>query len=232
MIFSHRVKRDEATGEIVPEGKKLLAQQQRYVRLFSPLMYAGLTRRHAPLLTSRGLRRMAARGALTEGEAEAILASNCPPKHRHFVILNWLVLLHRRGVGAGLLEVDRHSASSFDGCVYNLRHQAYQFSGAEDDRVPLAYVHFVQLLTDAFIVLCPFALFPEMGGWSIIATGLLTLFYQGLLNLAKSFLDPMDNEDGTRMKGDSLNLDCLIAQTNGGSANWAHAAGPPLVVEG
>lgn len=42
----------------------------------------------------------------------------------------------------------------------------------------LAYAHAVQLLVDCFLLLTPFALFSEVGFWSIIATGVLTTFYQ------------------------------------------------------
>lgn len=42
----------------------------------------------------------------------------------------------------------------------------------------LAYAHAVQLLVDVFLLLTPFALFSEVGFWSIVATGVLTTFYQ------------------------------------------------------
>ena len=42
----------------------------------------------------------------------------------------------------------------------------------------LAYAHAVQLLVDVFLLLTPFALYSEVGFWSIVATGVLTTFYQ------------------------------------------------------
>lgn len=42
----------------------------------------------------------------------------------------------------------------------------------------LAYAHAVQLLVDVFLLLTPFALYSEVGFWSIAATGVLTTFYQ------------------------------------------------------
>jgi hypothetical protein len=56
----------------------------------------------------------------------------------------------------------------------------------------------------------------------IIGTGLLTMFYQGLFDLAKQFLDPYDNENYG--KGDDpLVIDTLIAETNAGSVRWLNS---------
>jgi len=48
---------------------------------------------------------------------------------------------------------------------------------------------------------------------------LLTMFYQGLFDLAKQFLDPYDNENYGRGH-DPLCVDTLIAETNAGSIRW------------
>ena len=74
-------------------------------------------------------------------------------------------------------------------------------------------------MVDAYLVLCPFVLFTSMGGWAVFASGLLTLFYQGLYDLGKHFLDPFDNE-GTSTVTDPMNLDTMICETNGGSVRW------------
>jgi hypothetical protein len=56
----------------------------------------------------------------------------------------------------------------------------------------------------------------------IVGTGLLTMFYQGLFDLAKQFLDPYDNENYG--KGDDpLVIDTLIAETNAGSVRWMNS---------
>ena len=54
--------------------------------------------------------------------------------------------------------------------------------------MPLAYVHFVQVVTDVVLVLAPFALFPRLGALSVLLSGILGLFYRGLLQLSRSFL--------------------------------------------
>ena len=56
---------------------------------------------------------------------------------------------------------------------------------------------------------------------SVVGTGLMTMFYQGLFDLAKQFLDPYDNENYG--KGDDpLCVDTLVAETNAGSLRWMY----------
>lgn len=88
-------------------------------------------------------------------------------------------------------------------------------------RMPLAYAHIVQVLVDIIIWMYPLMAFssdmaPFLG---ILGTGLLTLTYQGLFDLAKQFLDPYDNE--TYGQGDDpICVDTLIAESNSGSIRW------------
>ena len=56
-------------------------------------------------------------------------------------------------------------------------------------RMPLAYVHFTHLLVDALLLLAPFALYAKLGAFAIILNGIIALFYRGLLELSKSFLE-------------------------------------------
>jgi hypothetical protein len=53
----------------------------------------------------------------------------------------------------------------------------------------------------------------------VLGTGLLTIGYQGLFDLAKQFLDPYDNESFGQGE-DPLVVDTLIAETNAGSVRW------------
>ena len=114
-------------------------------------------------------------------------------------------------------------SSHFYFCFKDLRGTIADIADALDGRMPLAYAHFVQLLVDTLLFISPFALYSEMGVWSIPAVGLLTLFYAGLLDLSKILLDPLDND----MYYDaSVNVDIgvLIRETNAGSARWKFAA--------
>lgn len=61
--------------------------------------------------------------------------------------------------------------------------------------------------------------YPELGIFSVLAVGILTLFFHGLLNLAKVFLDPLDNEDYAEGCV-YLDLIVLIRESNAGSTRW------------
>lgn len=87
----------------------------------------------------------------------------------------------------------------------------------------LAYAHIVQVLVDVILWMYPITAFvsginPVL---SVVGTGLMTMFYQGLFDLAKQFLDPYDNENYG--KGDDpLCVDTLVAETNAGSLRWMY----------
>ena len=76
---------------------------------------------------------------------------------------------------------------------------------------------------DTFLLIAPFALYAEMGIWSIAAAGLLTLFYAGLLVLSKVLLDPLDNDE---YYDETVNMDIgvLIRETNNASVRWKYNA--------
>ena len=94
-----------------------------------------------------------------------------------------------------------------------------------DARMPLAYMHIVHVLVDTLLYLAPLALYPKVGALAVPLSGILTLFYEGLLNLAKSFIDPLDNE---RVHRGGICIDTLIAESNAGAVRWLYAATPPL----
>ena len=72
-------------------------------------------------------------------------------------------------------------------------------------------------------MIAPFALYTEMGIWSIPAAGVLTLFYAGLLVLSKVLLDPLDNDE---YYAETVNMDIgvLIRESNNGSVRWKYSA--------
>lgn len=63
---------------------------------------------------------------------------------------------------------------------------------------------------------------------TIAGTALLTLFYASILDLAKTFLDPFDNEDYGRIRGGTrIEVDTLVQETNRGSRRWLAAVELP-----
>ena len=73
------------------------------------------------------------------------------------------------------------------------------------------------MVTDVVLLLAPFALFPRVGALAIVLSGILGLFYRGLLELSKSFLDPFGNAGSI---GQNLQIDCLVGETNYNSVRW------------
>ena len=88
------------------------------------------------------------------------------------------------------------------------------------ERMPLAYVHIVHVLIDLLLFLAPFALYPKAGALAAPLSGVLTLFYRGLLELSKSFLDPFGNE-GSRAQ--NIQSDVLLTENNRNSNHWWRA---------
>mmetsp|Transcript_37831 Transcript_37831/g.69509 ORF Transcript_37831/g.69509 Transcript_37831/m.69509 type:complete len:227 (+) Transcript_37831:3-683(+) len=87
--------------------------------------------------------------------------------------------------------------------------------------MPMAYVQFMEVLVDTLIVLAPMALYVKMGTFNIISTGLLTLFFKGLLELSKSFLDPFGREG---YRAHNIRVDVLVSELNfGASSRWVEA---------
>ena len=62
-----------------------------------------------------------------------------------------------------------------------------------------------------------------MGFYSVISVGILTLFYRGLLDLSKEFLDPLDGEDYCD-GAVYLNLGVFIREVNSASTRWFRGA--------
>ena len=103
-------------------------------------------------------------------------------------------------------------------------HKQYGAIGDElQGRMPLAYAHIVQVLVDLILWMFPFMAFSiDMSPLLVVVgSGLLTISYQGLFDLAKQFLDPYDNESYGRGE-DPLCVDTLIAETNAGSIRWLY----------
>jgi len=88
-------------------------------------------------------------------------------------------------------------------------------------RMPLSYVHLVQLLVDTLVALAPFALYPKLGVLSVMLSGCLAIFYRGFLELSKSFLDPFGNDDMLGVDApENFDISCLLCETNAGSVRW------------
>ena len=88
-------------------------------------------------------------------------------------------------------------------------------------RMSMAYIQLMQVLINLLLLLAPFALYSALGSLSIPMTGLLTFFFYGLLELAKSFLDPFGNEGFPQQ---NIHVDVLVSELNFVAATrWVNA---------
>lgn len=212
-------------GQYTEEARAMLESLGRYVRLFHMLMFASLTSRFAVLRTPRGMGELVRRGAMTQPEYEALLQTSMG----HHAVIEWISTLLNSALGDGRLCGSASGGSS--GALQitlqaKLTELRAQYGGIEDQltgRMPLAYTQLVQIMADILILATPLALIHSVGGvGAVVGTGLVTLFHSSILNLAKSFLDPLNNDAYSGNMG--INVATLIQETNVASSRWYKSA--------
>eukprot|EP00590_Aulacoseira_subarctica_P006176 CAMPEP_0172420798 /NCGR_PEP_ID=MMETSP1064-20121228/7132_1 /TAXON_ID=202472 /ORGANISM="Aulacoseira subarctica , Strain CCAP 1002/5" /LENGTH=788 /DNA_ID=CAMNT_0013160915 /DNA_START=287 /DNA_END=2653 /DNA_ORIENTATION=+ len=207
-----------------PPARQVLELVARYVRLFNLLTYASFTLSHRPILTPRGMRRLVERGLMTSREREVLVnATKLPATQKHNAVILWIMRVFIEARQAGHLLGGAGFEEQFLEKIHVIRAQYGAIGDELQARMPLAYAHIVQVLVDVILWMYPITAFvsginPVL---SVVGTGLMTMFYQGLFDLAKQFLDPYDNENYG--KGDDpLCVDTLVAETNAGSLRWMY----------
>ena len=168
------------------------------------------------------IRRLVDRGLLTQAERKILINSEVPATQRHNNILLWIVRVFVEAREAGHITGGSGLEQQFMEGVHLTRAQYGAIGDELQGRMPLAYAHIVQVLVDVVLLMFPFMAFTssKMSPWlGVFSTGLLTIFYQGLFDLAKQFLDPYDNENYGH-GDDPLCVDTLVAELNAGSARW------------
>ena len=192
-------------------------------RLFHTFTWANLAKRFTVLRTTRGMSRMLSRGLMTQSEFLVLQGDDkksAPLTGAHHVCLEWMMVRSLSGMKeGGGIDRDIALSTALYGKVSDLRGTYEDIDVNRQDRMPLPYAHFVQILVDSLVATAPFALYPQMGLWSILSVGVVTLFYSGLLHLAQIFLDPLDNDN---VFGENVNCDIgvLIRKSNSGSTRW------------
>jgi len=224
MLLTSHAARDDKTGTYTPEAEAFLKDMAQRLKLFHTLHWASQALRFRPLLTDKGWDRMVARGLVSEQERKRLQALRLSPTQKHIGVFQSMVVLSQKalndkqiiGIKTSLLE--KKIMEEF--CT--LRGTAGTIGGLVAGRMPLAYVHFVQVLVDTFVVLTPLAKYKDLGMFSVLMIGILTFFFHGLLVLAKVFMDPLDNEH-YKVGCVYLDLAVLLRESNGGIDNWIAA---------
>lgn len=213
----------DADGEYTPEARKLLEDVAMNVRVFHAFAYASKTRGYRVLHTDRALERMVERGVMDREMKDAIKRLNVSPCNRVYAMIEWIVVRFRTGVKDGSIEGAAGFENMFLEKALLLRSQYGTFGDLLDARIPLAYVHFVQIMVDTLLFCAPFACYEDMGYFTIAAVGIITIFFVGLLDLSKVMLDPLDNEDYNDGVID-INVGVFIRESNNGSIRFYNGA--------
>ena len=230
MLVATHAQRVRATGKYTPEALELLETIARQVRLYHMLYWASQVRpargdkgvSYRVLRTEQGLQNLLKRGALTQREYELLVDNpRLSETGRHHAVLEWIVARVLDANGSGELRGGVAMESRFLEEACKLRAVCASIDDDAVARMPLSYVHLVQLLVDTLVVLAPFALYPKLGVLTVLLSCILVIFYRGFLQLSKSFLDPFGNGDSLT---ENFSIDCLIAETNAGSVRWLNAA--------
>jgi hypothetical protein len=168
-------------------SRQILELVSRYVRLFNLLTYASFTRSHRPILTPRGMRRLVERGLMTPQEREILVDAELPATQRHNAILLWIARAFVEGREAGHFQGGAGFEEQFLEKVHVCRGSYGAIGDELQGRMPLAYAHIVQVLVDVVLWMYPLmAISSGMSGFlTVLGTGLLTVCYQGLFDLAK-----------------------------------------------
>jgi hypothetical protein len=163
---------------------------------------------------------MVARGMMTYHEKEVLdRTTDVPRTSKHEIMLGWILWKCRHAKARKILQGDAGLEQVLLEKACALRGASGSVSAKMVGRMPLAYAHLVQVLVDSFLVLAPIAQYAELGVFSVVSVGILTIFYSGLLDLAKVFLDPLDNED-YREGCVYMDIAVLIREANGASRRW------------
>lgn len=220
LLATHATRQEDHS--YTPAAEKLMDEIGAYSRLFHILFWASSSRRFQVLRTPRGLERLASRGLMTSQQLKILSNLDLPENQKHNACLEWMMTRALKGMEDGGLRDDMalqwHLVDQL--CVLRAT-----YAGINDKltcRMPLAYTHFVQILVDTFCLLSPLALYADLGAYSIFCVGILTLFYTGLLDLAKIFLDPLNNEKFTK-NSIYMDIGVLIRESNAGSIRWKNA---------
>jgi predicted membrane chloride channel (bestrophin family) len=217
ILCSTHAQRDE-NGRVKPQTQYVLDKVARYERLFGITFYSSVVKSHERIQLPEALDGLVSRGLITQEES-SILAK-LPPKARHHAVIQWIAdVVVKASSTEGIFHQNANLHFSFIDKITQLRATYGSVPDKIDDRMQLAYAHFVQMLVDSFLIVTPFAALAEMGNFSPFATFVLTLFFQGLMDLSKMFLDPFNNE-GQGEDGDYLVVNTLIQESNAGSERF------------
>lgn len=173
------------------------------------------------LLSSEGLDMLVDYEQITQREKEALIATGLPPSQYSYVMMEWAGIRCIDGMERGELRGTQAMEDNILRLLNELRAEYFNIGDYNAGRMPMAYVQVMEVFVDTLTFLAPLALYTKMGTFNIISSGLLTLFFKGLLELSKSFLDPFGREG---YRAHNIRVDVLVSELNfGASSRWIDA---------
>ena len=103
-----------------------------------------------------------------------------PGHDLYHAAIEWMIIRCNRAMEEGTLSNDTATKLRLLSIASSMRVAAREISDYLSGRMPLAYVQLVQLLVDSFVFSSPLALYSKLGIESVLAVGLITLFYTGI----------------------------------------------------
>ena len=94
-----------------------------------------------------------------------------PSNQKHNACLEWMMIRANQGLDDGTLRKSDALEQRLLDQLCQLRGTYATIGDKLSCRMPLPYTHFVQVLVDTFIALSPFALYADLGVYSVIGCG-------------------------------------------------------------
>lgn len=164
---------------------------------------------------------MAQRGMITPKQLHVLQSLNTPPTTYCNACLEWMMIRSHKGIEDGLLYSPESASLQLLEKICQLRGATARVGDMLKSRMPLAYTHFVQVMVDTFVWSSPFVLYADLGMYSILGVGIVALFYTGLMDLAKLFLDPLNNERySSKAISMGMDLGVLTRESNNSSNHY------------
>jgi len=194
LFLASTANRDENDGGLTEGAEETLDDIARIQRLLHQFFWCSVVKRFKCLLTPQGISYLSSKKMLTQSEFVSLIEVGENSLGAHHACMTWLTSRISIAVERGDIKPDQAAMMTIYDKIANLRMLMARLPDMYDGRMPLAYIHFVHLLVHILLLVSPIALFPRYWFWSVIAVGILTLFYNGIFKLSMMFLDPVDND--------------------------------------
>mmetsp|Transcript_25003 Transcript_25003/g.42834 ORF Transcript_25003/g.42834 Transcript_25003/m.42834 type:complete len:476 (+) Transcript_25003:631-2058(+) len=228
LLCAANAKEDERSGRVAAEAAQSLDDIARRGRLMHQLFLCTIVKRYGCLLTPTGFAYLRSKRVIKQDEYEGLIQSHENGIAAWITAMCWWVTTISRSVKRGDIDADQATMTIIYEKITDMRLHFGKMGVLYAGRMPLAYIHFVNLLVDVLVFVSPVALYSQYWLWSILGVGIVTLFYRGIVKLSMMLLDPVDNDEvhQSSLSGQTVGFDVgvFIREANTASIGWKGAA--------